>query len=494
MENPKEPADTQDALESPTQNKTSSHASNSNPSEPTSVASQAHDHIALKTAAATVDGKVFLTNQDVGTAPGFFEESPPLIFPLPADFIETLNASHEQYQPVSRATDISAGDADMIIEEHDQPHHQKQDHDQAESLPKSSSSKSMASVVSCYANSLSTAGGRSVPIPIPGAPAPTAAARSVRSFRPRQNGVFLNASAAAAVGLNQSTTGVTTSTAALNSGGSVQITTQGQDSQQQHPPQQQQRLTWDRLFGGTRSNQQTNSQRRQEQTEQQQQQNGGATFSLSIGPIVWTPFAFWKLWLLVQVFLLTFAFIFSTHALSKLSTSSYIYPYSYSSPSTSIFGAGNSICDPNLVPYVISHIIFDGIQIILSGCLFFTLPTDITRWTHRIYTRMNRSLFIFLGSAVILLGQLILIPVGFAIYKGALERCGSLLEVSEGSRVVGMGSSTTMATVGGGEKYVFDVMYYVLLIEVMVFTILSLPVLIVVSVVYIFYLFNSSNN
>ncbi|KAJ3396932.1 hypothetical protein HDV05_003029, partial [Chytridiales sp. JEL 0842] len=92
----------------------------------------------------------------------------------------------------------------------------------------------------------------------------------------------------------------------------------------------------------------------------------------------------------------------------------------------------------------------------MSGVLFFVLPNRTDRRRYEDYRRTRMGMRVFAGSGVVMLGQLVLVPVGFAIYK-----------------TLGVGKCAT-----NGGAWLYEVAYFVVLIQGMVFCVLALPVLV----------------
>ncbi|KAI8806753.1 hypothetical protein BJ742DRAFT_815169 [Cladochytrium replicatum] len=108
-------------------------------------------------------------------------------------------------------------------------------------------------------------------------------------------------------------------------------------------------------------------------------------------------------------------------------------------------------CDTRIVDYMIAQMAFCGTQTLVCLVMFIVLPYQTRRWTWENHSRMRIMVFFWGASLVILLGQLILVPMGIAFIRNCSFAC----------------------TIAPTNTY--TVTYYIVLIQAIVFVLFSIP-------------------
>ncbi|KAJ3316908.1 hypothetical protein HDU93_004238, partial [Gonapodya sp. JEL0774] len=80
-------------------------------------------------------------------------------------------------------------------------------------------------------------------------------------------------------------------------------------------------------------------------------------------------------------------------------------------------------CDGRLGNYVIAECVVRGAQVLLCAGLVAALPRRMQRYTWPVYRRVLISSSLWVMSAVVLLAQMIMVPIGFGIVRFADKEC-----------------------------------------------------------------------
>ncbi|KAI8803991.1 hypothetical protein BJ742DRAFT_469993 [Cladochytrium replicatum] len=108
-------------------------------------------------------------------------------------------------------------------------------------------------------------------------------------------------------------------------------------------------------------------------------------------------------------------------------------------------------CDTRIFDYMIAQMAFCGAQTLVCLVMFVVLPYQTRRWTWENHARMRIMVFFWGASLVILLGQLILVPIGVAFIRNGSAAC----------------------TIAPTNTY--NTAYYIVLIQAIVFVLFSIP-------------------
>ncbi|KAJ1557695.1 hypothetical protein HK096_005849, partial [Nowakowskiella sp. JEL0078] len=139
----------------------------------------------------------------------------------------------------------------------------------------------------------------------------------------------------------------------------------------------------------------------------------------------------WRCWLAFKIILISVMFGFTLWALLQDS-------------------AGNA-CDTKIFKFSIAHFVFLSVQLLSCFGLLLSLPWQSRRWTWNNFARLNLSKVIWGISSVTLIGQVSFIPIGFALIKNSLANCNK------------------------DPTPTFDVLYYCLLVQSVIFVLVGLP-------------------